>query len=75
MDAALVVKLKRLDVSSLRQLGRAEVDLDVELVAADGALLWSGAHHGATSVSTYKSQNDWRSHLRDALDRALGELP
>lgn len=75
MDAALVVRLERLDVSSLKQLGRAEIDLEAALVAADGALLWSNAHQGATSVKTYKSRHDWRSHLRDALQRVLGELP
>lgn len=75
MDAALVVRLERLDVSSLRQLGRAAVDLEASLVAANGALLWSNVHRGATSVTTYQSRHDWRSHLRDALDRVLGELP
>lgn len=74
-DATLVVDLSRLEMESLRPLGRMEVDLDLRLVGADGALLWSGAHRGATRVATYQSQNDWRSHLRDALDRALGELP
>lgn len=75
MDAALVVRLGRLDLSSLRQLGRAEIDLEASLVGADGTLLWANAHQGATSVSTYQSRHDWRSHLRDALQRVLGELP
>ncbi len=74
-DAALLVRLERLELGSLRTLGRAEVHLEAQLVAADGTLLWSGVHRGPTRVSTYRSTNDWRSHVRAALEDALGPLP
>ncbi len=74
-DATLFVELERMDLESLRMLGRTEIELQAFLVDAGGALLWAGEHRGVTRVTTYRAGSDWRAHLRDALDEALRELP
>jgi hypothetical protein len=74
-DGVLVVVLERLELGALRPLGKAEVSLQARLLDARGTALWTGEHRGATRVATYRASSDWRSHLRTALDRSLGDLP
>jgi uncharacterized membrane-anchored protein len=74
-EAAVVMVLTRMDLSALKPLGRAEVELETRLLANDGRTLWSGTRRHATSVKTYRAQTDWRSHLRQAVSKAAREVP
>jgi hypothetical protein len=74
-EAALVLTLERLDLSALQTLGRAGVDLDARLISGNGQVLWASAFRGEAAISTYRSRQDWRSHLREALGRAMRDLP
>ncbi|AKU91086.1 hypothetical protein [Vulgatibacter incomptus] len=74
-DAALVIRLERMDVSALKAIGQAEIDLEASLVDAKGAILWSRSRRGPTLPQTYRAQADWSAHLRMALGQLLGELP
>ncbi|MBI3183300.1 MAG: hypothetical protein HYZ28_14270 [Myxococcales bacterium] len=74
-DAALRITLSRLDASALDPLGSAEVELCAELFDRAGSPRWSASFRGPTQVSLYRARSDWRPHLRDALVRAMKELP
>jgi hypothetical protein len=74
-EAAVVMVLTRMDLSVLKPLGRAEVELETRLLANDGRTLWSGTRRRATAVKTYRAQTDWRSHLRQAVSEAAREVP
>jgi hypothetical protein len=74
-DAALLVNLQQLDTTALQVLGRAEVALNTQLLASSGQVLWAQDFRGETSVQTYRSEQDWRTHLREALRRAMRGLP
>jgi hypothetical protein len=73
--AALVLVLTRMDLSAIRATGRAEIDLRAQLVSADGRPLWSEARTVRTSVRLYRSDSDWRSHLREAATEVVRDLP
>lgn len=74
-DAAVVLVLKKMDLSALQPLGQMEVELETRLVGRDGRVLWSGTRRGATSERLYRAQADWRSHLRQAVDASVREVP
>jgi hypothetical protein len=74
-DAAVVLVLKRMDLSALQPLGQMEVELETRLVGRDGRVLWSGTRRGATTERLYRAQTDWRSHLRQAVDASVREVP
>jgi hypothetical protein len=74
-EAALVLVLTRMDLSALRPLGRAEVELETRLLDREGRTLWSGTRRSATAVKLYRAQTDWRSHLRQAVSEAVREVP
>lgn len=74
-EAAVVMVLTRMDLSVLKPLGRAEVELETRLLDTNGRTLWSGVRRRATAVKTYRAQTDWRSHLRQAVAEAAREVP
>ena len=74
-EATVVLVLTRLDVSSLQPLGRAEVELESLMVGPDGRVLSSDERRAATAESLYRARTDWRSHVRQAVVRAVRELP
>jgi hypothetical protein len=74
-EATVVLVLTLLDVSSLQPLGRAEVELESLVVGPDGRVLSSDERRAATSENLYRARTDWRSHVRQAVIRAVRELP
>ena len=74
-DAAVVLVLTRLDLSSLRPLGRAEVQMESSVVGPDGRVLSSAERRAATSETLYRARTDWRSHVRQAVIQLVRELP
>lgn len=74
-DGALTIALARLDLTALAPLGRSEIDLDATLYDTGGTVLWSREHRGPTEVTTYRARADWRVHVREALQRAMRDLP
>jgi hypothetical protein len=75
VEATVVLVLTRLDLSALQPLGRAEVELESMMVGPDGQVLSSDERRGATSENLYRARTDWRSHVRQAVVRAVRELP
>lgn len=74
-DAAVVLVLTRLDLSSLQPLGRAEVQMESSVVGPDGRVLSSAERRAATSETLYRARTDWRSHVRQAVIQLVRELP
>ncbi len=74
-EAAVVLVLTRLELSALQPLGQAEVELESMMVGPEGQVLSSGERRGATSERLYRARTDWRSHVRQAVVRAVRELP
>ncbi|MFY0567860.1 hypothetical protein ACN28E_29080 [Archangium lansingense] len=75
-DAAVVLVLTRLDLSAVRPLGQAEVELESMMVGPDGQVLSSDDHRSNTTArGLYRAQTDWRSHVRQAVIQAVRELP
>ena len=73
-DAAVVLVLTRLDLSSIRPLGRAEVALEWWMVDALGQVLSNDTRRATTTENLYRARNDWRSHVRQAVNQAVREL-
>ena len=74
-EATVLLVLTRMDLSALQPLGQANLELEISLVGADGRVLWSGAHRGATSQNLYRARTNWRSHVRQAVIETVRELP
>ncbi|GEN12174.1 hypothetical protein SAMN05443572_107333 [Myxococcus fulvus] len=74
-EAAVIVVLNWVDVSSIRAMGRAEVFLEAGLVSPDGNLLWRKDSRTVSSISMYQSQTDYSSYLRKAVIDAVQEVP
>jgi hypothetical protein len=74
-DATVVLVLTRLDLSALRPLGQAEVELQSLVVGPDGRVLSSDERRATTSENLYRARTDWRSHVRKAVVQAVRELP
>jgi hypothetical protein len=74
-EAAVVLVLTRLDLSALQPLGRVEVELESMMVGPQGQVLSSDERRGTTSENLYRARTDWRSHVRQAVVRAVRELP
>jgi hypothetical protein len=75
VEGTVLLVLTRMELSALRPLGQAELELETSLVDAEGRVLWSGAHRGATAQNLYRARTDWRSHVRQAVISAVRELP
>jgi hypothetical protein len=74
-EAAVVLVLRRMDLSALRPLGQAEVEVETRLMDREGRVTWSASREVATAQRLYRAQSDWRSHLRQAVSEAVQEVP
>lgn len=74
-DATVVLVLTRLDLSALQPLGQAEVALEWRMVGPDGRVFADASRRATTTERLYRAQSDWRSHVRQAVIQAVGELP
>ena len=74
-EAAVVLVLTRMDLSSIRPLGRAEVALEWWMVDPLGQVLSADGRRATTTENLYRARNDWRSHVRQAVIQAVRELP
>ncbi|KFA94564.1 hypothetical protein [Archangium violaceum] len=74
-EAAVVLVLTQLDLSSVQPLGRAGIELEAMMVGPDGRVLSSDDRRSTTSQSLYRARTDWRSHVRQAVIQAVRELP
>jgi hypothetical protein len=74
-QAAVVLVLRRMDLTALQPLGQAEIDVEARLVDREGRVTWSGAREVATAQKLYRARTDWRSHLRQAVSEAVREVP
>lgn len=74
-EATVALTVTRLELASLQPLGQAEVELKSLVVGPDGRVLSSGERRAATTERLYRARTDWRSHVRQAVVRAVRELP